>query len=62
MVPLRGSTENGEVALMVFRDELREDETCSTVRPSRLGQRPDWGFTVVPEVKERKSPVANKRL
>lgn len=62
MVPLRGSTENGEVALMAFRDELREEDTCSTVRPSRLEQRLDWSFTVVPEVKERKSPVAKKRL
>ena len=61
-MPLQGSTENSGVPLMVFRDELREEETCSRAWPSWLEQQLDWSFTEAPEVEERKCPAVRKRL
>ena len=62
MVLLRGLTENSEEALTVFRDELREEETCSRARPSWLEQRLDWSFTEAPEVEARKPPAVKEEV
>lgn len=61
MEPLQGSTENSGLALTAFRDELREEETCSRVWLSWLEQRLAWSFTEAPEVEERKSPAVRKK-